>query len=129
MADYRTQFSFVVTTTEEQRNWLKETHRQVLSEEESNLSQSAIVLRSNEYQDPASITIEDSSETGTNTLIFAEKVGNIKYTGDLLQTFLRYFNISNTVSFTWANTCSKMRPEAFSGGSMTVGAWVIINNY
>jgi hypothetical protein len=44
----------------------------------------------------------------------------VGYTVDLVQAFLKRFELDLVVSFQWANTCSRPRPNAFGGGAVVI---------
>ena len=47
---------------------------------------------------------------GTDLVIFAEENGNVEHTATFVQAFLKKFRPKEVVCFSWAETCSKMRP-------------------
>jgi len=63
-------------------------------------------------------------ENGEELWACAEESGNLDGLVDVLQVLLQHDAITNNhpkgVLVTWANTCSKMRPDEFSGGGMLV---------
>lgn len=61
------------------------------------------------------ITFEDSSVYFTS-----EEGGNSDWLAETVQAFLAEFNRDDVVTFAWANTCSRMRADAFGGGAYAV---------
>ena len=52
--------------------------------------------------------------------IYAEESGNPDQVAAVLETFLKKFRPSETIVFSWAYTCSKLRPGEFGGGAALV---------
>ena len=50
----------------------------------------------------------------------SEDSGDVDYTADLTQAFLRRFALDLVVSFQWANTCSKPLVDEFGGGAVVI---------
>lgn len=61
------------------------------------------------------ITFEDSSVYFTS-----EECGNADWLAEEVQAFLAEFKRDDVVTFAWANTCSRMRADAFGGGAYAV---------
>lgn len=52
----------------------------------------------------------------------AEEYGDIGHVASFMQSFLKEFRPDESFSFTWAETCSSMRPDEFSGGGVFITA-------
>lgn len=65
-----------------------------------------------------------SIDNGESLWAYAEECGNLDALAEVLQVLLNHEAIAGNhdkgVLITWANTCSKMRPDEFSGGAMLV---------
>ena len=57
---------------------------------------------------------------GRPVWVGSEDSGDVDYTADLVQAFLRRFELDLVVAFQWANTCSKPRLDAFGGGAAVI---------
>jgi hypothetical protein len=52
--------------------------------------------------------------------LYAEEFGDVEMMTELMQRFLQKFRPKKYVVLTWAETCSKPRPDEFGGGAMLV---------
>lgn len=54
--------------------------------------------------------------------LYAEEGGNVETAATVIEEYLRFFGFQKEygVLLSWANTCSKMRTDGFSGGGMVV---------
>jgi hypothetical protein len=55
-------------------------------------------------------------------LIYSEGFGNADLVVNILHVFLRTFSPQDDLTFEWAYTCDKMRPEEFGGGACYITA-------
>ncbi len=60
--------------------------------------------------------------SATEMHIYAEESGNPELVAAFLQQYLERFQPTGSLSFSWAFTCSKMRPGEFGGGAAFVTA-------
>jgi hypothetical protein len=66
-------------------------------------------------------------EWGDNSsvAIFASEFGEIEPAVDLIHRFLKKFRPAQTIVFSWADTCDRMRPFEFGGGECLITAdWI-----
>jgi hypothetical protein len=132
MADYFTQFSFVIPVTLEQGNWFAQTHE--LAEElighaedgeareniegPQDVVPAALGLAGKHDAFP-SIEVTHDEKEGT-VWVRSEDSGDVDYTADLVHAFLKRFDLDLVVSFQWAHTCSKPRVDACGGGAVVI---------
>jgi hypothetical protein len=132
MADYFTKFSFVIPVTPEQGNWFAKVHALATElighaedgEVRDNIEgppdtvSAALVLAEKHDALPCLQVTHDEKE---NTVwVRSEDSGNVDYTADLVQAFLRRFDLDRVISFQWANTCDRLRLDAFGGGALVI---------
>ena len=132
MADYFTKFSFVIPVTPEQGNWFAKVHALATElighaedgEVRDNIEgppdtvSAALVLAEKHDALPCLQVTHDEKE---NTVwVRSEDSGNVDYTADLVQAFLRRFDLDRVISFQWANTCNRLRLDAFGGGALVI---------
>jgi len=132
MADYFTQFSFVIPVTPEQGNWFTQVHSlapELIGHTEDgevpeniegpqDVVLAALGLAEKRDGDPCLQVVHDNKE-GT-VWVGSEDSGDVDYTADLVQAFLRRFDLDRVISFQWANTCSRPRLDAFGGGALVI---------
>lgn len=132
MADYFTQFSFVIPVTPEQGDWVAQVHALATElighaedgeareniEGPQDMVLAALGLAEKRDGDPCLQVVHDDKE-GT-VWVGSEDSGDVDYTADLAQAFLRHFDLDLVVSFEWANTCSRPRLDAFGGGAVVI---------
>jgi hypothetical protein len=132
MADYFTKFSFVIPVTPEQGDWFTQVHSlaaELIGHAEDGKAReniegsqdvvlAALGLAERRDGDPCLQVVHDDKE-GT-VWVASEDSGDVDYTADLVQAFLRRFDLDRVVSFEWANTCSKPRLDAFGGGAVVI---------
>jgi hypothetical protein len=76
---------------------------------------------SGEYTDIGSTEIERRDD-GADLWLYAEEGADLESLVDLLQDFLKENRPDSYLGFEWANTCSKMRLDEFSGGAVFITA-------
>lgn len=54
--------------------------------------------------------------------IYAEEAGQPEHVAAVLEAFLQKFRPTGVITFSWAYTCSKLRPGEFGGGAALVTA-------
>ncbi len=59
-------------------------------------------------------------ETEGTVWVRSDDSGDVDYTADLAQAFLKRFDLDRVVGFQWANSCSRPRLDAFGGGAVAV---------
>ena len=132
MADYFTQFSFVIPVTPEQGNWFAQVHALAtelighaeVGEARANIEgpqdmvSAAMELAEKRDGDPCLQVVHDEKED--TVWVGSEDSGDVNYTADLVRAFLKRFALDLVVSFEWANTCSKPRLDAFGGGAVVI---------
>jgi len=74
-----------------------------------------------EYVDIGSTDIERRDD-GADLWLYAEEGADLDCLVDFLQDFLKENRPDSYIGFEWANTCSKMRLDQFSGGSVFITA-------
>lgn len=52
--------------------------------------------------------------------IFASEYGDLDIIAEVLRDYLATYRPAECLGFTWAMTCSKMRPNEFSGGGVFI---------
>lgn len=57
---------------------------------------------------------------GNSLRLYAEENGDVHAAATIIKRFLDRFDIGGGVYMSWAETCSKMRVNEFSGGSVVV---------
>ena len=132
MADYFTKFSFAVPVTPEQGEWFAQEHElaeALIGRAEDGETRehiegprdvvSAALGLAGEHEGFPCIQVTRDDKRGT-VWVRAEETGNVAYAADLAQAFLKRFDLDLVVSFQWANTCSKPRPDAFGGGAVVI---------
>jgi hypothetical protein len=132
MADYFTKFSFAIPVTPEQGNWLAQVHTLATAliehaeggearehnEGPPDVVSAALGLAEQRDGFPC-IQVTHDEEKGM-VWVRSEDSGDVEYTADLAQAFLKRFDLDRVVSFQWANTCSKPRLDAFGGGGVVI---------
>ena len=69
------------------------------------------------------ISDDDPEPDGNPRLwVYAEEWGSVEQVGELIQAFLKRFRPKDSWGMTYAVTCSKPRPDHFSGGYLFVTA-------
>lgn len=114
MANYYTQFCFgVVLRTPEEKVWWKavETYHECTDECPKDCDKQ----NDDHNGSGIDITVEDSSVYFTS-----EEGGNVDWLAETVQAFLAEFTRDDVVTFAWANTCSRMRADAFGGGAYAI---------
>ena len=74
-----------------------------------------------EYVDIGSTDIERRDD-GADLWLYAEEGADLDCLVDFLQDFLKENRPDSYIGFEWANTCSKMRLDEFSGGAVFITA-------
>ena len=74
-----------------------------------------------EYVDIGSTEIERRDD-GADLWLYAEEHADLDCLVDFLQDFLKENRPDSYLGFEWANTCSKMRLDSFSGGAVFITA-------
>lgn len=128
MASNYTQFSFRIDATPEQKKWIHVVH-QFCSDNGGSVDDKP--LPDPEYIAAftlmeqciagdlgANVNIEDTDREGL--WFHADECGDVEYTAELLSSFLTALNLDTILSFSWANTCSKMRLDEFDGGAVVI---------
>lgn len=70
---------------------------------------------------PIEPTRDDAEGIGALWL-YAEEVGEPEHVASVLESFLKKFRPLETITFSWAYTCSKLRVNEFGGGAAVVTA-------
>lgn len=114
MANNYTQTSFMLTELNPvEIAWLKnafEESQRKLDEEDN-------------FDDYIGVSYEfEQGEGFENLWIYAEEGFMVENLAGLLQAFLKEHRPNGYISFTWADTCSKMRLDEFSGGGVFITA-------
>jgi hypothetical protein len=65
---------------------------------------------------------EQIKEHPKSLWLYAEESADLDYLVDFLKDFLKENRPDSYIGFEWANTCSKMRVDEFSGGSVFITA-------
>jgi hypothetical protein len=55
-----------------------------------------------------------------NVIIYGEESCNVDALANMLRDYLKIFDPKRILYFTWASTCSKMRPDEFGGGAFVI---------
>jgi hypothetical protein len=132
MADYFTEFSFVIPVTPAQGNWFTQVHELAAAligyaedgaaretiEGPQDVMSAALELAEKRDGDPWIEVTHD--ETAGTIWVCSEDSGDLEYTADLAQAFLKRFDLDLVVAFQWANTCSKPLLDAFAGGAVVI---------
>jgi len=114
MANNYTQTSFMLTKLNPVESaWLKDAFEegQRKADEEDN------------FDEYIGVSYEFEQKEGYEDLwIYAEEGFMVDNLACLLQAFLKEHRPDEYISFTWSNTCSKMRLDEFSGGGVFITA-------
>lgn len=120
-----TQFSFRIDATPEQRKWIHTVHKFCGDHEDYKPLPDPEYIAAFTLMEQciagdlvASVQIEDGYQEGL--WLYADNCGDVEYTAELLSSFLIAFNLDTILSFSWANTCSKMRLDEFDGGAVVI---------
>src|SRR5208283_5389418 len=132
MADYFTQFSFVIPVTPEQGDWFAQVHAlatELIEHAEDGEARqniqgpqdlvSAVLDLAGKRDGFPCIEVAHDEKAGT-VWVGSEDSGDVDYTVDLVSAFLKRFGLDLVVGFEWANTCSKPRLDAFGGGAVVI---------
>jgi hypothetical protein len=112
MADYHMQYSFQIERlTPDEVEWFKAYFTRIEEAAEE----------SDEYVSLGESWFEDGGELGT-VLWFHGYEGFSDEISDMFQAFLKEHRPDGYIAFEWANTCTKDRLDAFSGGACFVTA-------
>jgi hypothetical protein len=131
MADYWTNFCFVIPANREQGAWLYGLHgaasrrlgdcegdwRQQARDVETSEAAEALAAR---FDTDGSPGIGLRAETGALRISSEGGLGNPAYAAALVQLFLQRFELDEIVSFQWSLTCSEPRPNGNGGGAAVV---------
>jgi len=127
MADYYTQFSGSIDDlTAEEIAWVRKELTPPLEREEYNPGAEAFLqqwLKDHNLNDPAEHEYWprfDWSLDGDGLWIYSDEDGCIDHVGIFVRRFLSLWRPAAVFSLTWADTCSKLRTGAFSGGWLVV---------
>ena len=113
MANNYQQYSFMINSlTPTEITWLETKFDEI---DKSNDDPSG------EHTDIGSTEIERRDD-GADLWLYAEEGADLDSLVDLLQGFLKENRPDSYIGFEWANTCSKMRLDEFSGGSVFITA-------
>ena len=132
MADHFTQFSFVIQVTPEQGGWLTQMHGLATTlidraedggageklEGPEDVVSAALRLAEGRDCCPDIEVVHEAAETGSR--FGSEISGDVDYTADLVQAFLRRFDLDVVVAFEWSYSCSKPQVGAFGGGAVVI---------
>jgi hypothetical protein len=133
MSNNYLQFSLAVgLRTEEEVGWcrdmlgaLTDIFDETASDDDSDVQQARNVFADLIKDSDDEMGFEYDVEPGTQDVlkvlwIHADESGNPDNTAKFLQQFLKKFRPSDGIYFTWAATCSSMRVNEFSGGSVAI---------
>jgi hypothetical protein len=113
MANNYQQYSFMINSlTSTEITWLETKFDEI---DKSNDDPSG------EHTDIGSTEIERRDD-GADLWLYAEEGCDLESLVDLLQDFLKKNRPDSYLGFEWANTCSKMRLDEFSGGAVFITA-------
>jgi len=130
MADYYTEFSVELgNLTKEEKTWLVD----FLDEYPEDKYEDEKFMK--EWTKPRKQVIKEAmvddvecwpevdyiGESGC-LYLFSEESRNPDFTAYVIQEFLKKFRPDDYVTFEWAYTCSKPRPEGFGGGAAFITA-------
>ena len=106
MANYFTQFSVTVPLTEKFK---------IFSDELRGEIENLVLLEDGEYPN------FQYEVTPTEVWIYAEESGELEEAADFIQDILDAgFSTKEEILLEWANTCSKMKINSFSGGAVLI---------
>lgn len=114
MANNYTQTSFMIEKlTPPEETWL----RRELEENDRKM------IDEDDFENYIGINYNFEQRQGYVDLwLYADESFMVEPLVDLLQTFLKEYRPKSAISFTWSNTCSKMRLDEFSGGGVFITA-------
>lgn len=124
MADSYLQFSEVLVDglTAEEKAWLEKNLNVERLENQAKLDHGNQYLALTEWvRDSGSLGFEYSLEDDC-WVVFEEEYGEPEAVSIIAQAFLRQFRPQDTIGFTWAETCSKLRIGEFGGGGCVIEA-------
>ena len=110
MANYYSQFyTNIPRLTEAETAYLK-TQLTELSDDEND----AFALRW--------VFDEQGADEAQTLWLISDEAASVDLVAELMQQFLRRFRPNDYLAFSWANTCSTSRPDAFGGGAAFITA-------
>ena len=125
MANNYQQYSFMIEKlTPTEITWL-ETKFDEINKGNENDEGEYICIGSTEIEryDSSGEDVGEGEEYSRNGLwLYAEEGCDLDSLVDFLQDFLKENRPDSYIGFEWANTCSKMRLDEFSGGSVFITA-------
>ena len=128
MANNYHQFSAILKLdNDEQKKWAEETLEKLSRTREDGgtvpLADPDDIPDLDRYESLADFEYEFEPEGEGHTLWFyAEESGNAEHVAQFVQQYLKKYHPDQCWGITWADTCSKMRVDEFSGGALFVTA-------
>lgn len=125
MADYYTSFSFLIATRDdEERKWLIKlwesigaAWRHAIDGEDYELSDEAKDVLSELGCELEDISLPAGSLIDEGLWLHTEDAGQPEIAAGMALAYIRKFQPALSLSFGWADTCSKPRLDAFGGGA------------
>ena len=135
MADYYAHFALAVPATQEQGEWLEALYETAIQIQERSgggggnprghraaprgmISLARKLLREFEPEDCMGLGVE--TEPGAVVVWSEDGCGNFFFAAELVQLFLRHFELDDVLMAQWALTCSSPRPDGFGGGAAVI---------
>lgn len=116
----------MIEATEEQKEWLKSLHQACyMADHNVNIAgpltnDDIFPYVSNIFDLNVPVGELGFESNNNKLLIYATENGDINYTIKILSAFLKRFDLSQIITFTWAEICSTHRPLSFGGGAAAV---------
>ena len=104
MADYYTQFSFVIDCDKNQYDWL----RKAINDEDPEAAGDDLFPCDISFDRDGAWLRDDGGSCDVDSVALA------------LQRFLNQFHLARYYWFEWANTCTRPRLDSFSGGGCLI---------
>ena len=123
MANNYQQYSFMINSlTSTEITWLETKFDEIDKSNDDPSGESDFAYSLTEgYTDIGSTEIERRDD-GADLWLYAEEGADLDCLVDFLQDFLKENRPDSHLGFEWANTCSKMRLDSFSGGAVFITA-------
>lgn len=117
MANYDTLFSFALKANGDEAKFLVDLISSL--NEDGEIPADPVAADICEFWEGASLNVSFRVEDG-KFYIWSNECPSVGMMCDVLEAYLTKFQIDEAVTFTWAETCSSMRPGAFGGGAAVV---------
>lgn len=110
MANYYTNFSFIMNISESEKHWIE--RFLILSEK----------LVKEENYEPINVEFRDLRPTDYEAWFYSygDEYSSVNALSDFMKRFLVKFERDDVIVIEWANDCSKPRVDGFGGGAVVI---------